>query len=140
MDRWLKNTALQAESRTARTYVVCPNNSQAVVGYYCLATGSVARAEVGNALGFVPDPVPAMVLGRLAVDLDYEGKGIGGGMLKDALQRTLLVSQTAGVRCILIHAIDEDAVSFYKRYEFLTFPTDPKILYLPIETIAASLT
>jgi GNAT superfamily N-acetyltransferase len=87
----------------------------------------------------MPDPVPVMILGRLAVDRGFEGRRIGSGLLKDALRRILGVADVVGVRAVLVHAIDEDAVRFYLRFGFVPFPTDGKTLFLPVETIVATL-
>jgi predicted N-acetyltransferase YhbS len=76
-----------------------------------------------------------IVLGRLAVHIDHHGKGIGNGLLKDALMRAVQVSQIVGSRAVLVHAIDQDAVVFYVRYGFVEFPQGSRSLFLPTETI-----
>ena len=80
-----------------------------------------------------------MVLGRLAVDLTYQRQGIGSGLLRDAIRRTLQVSQQAGIRAMLVHAIDDKAAAFYAAHGFTEFPPSTRILYLPVETIASAL-
>jgi GNAT superfamily N-acetyltransferase len=139
LDDWLRHRALKSEGATARTYVVCAGDL--VVGDYCLATGSVARASTPRALRRhgTPDPVPVMVLGRLAVDTRYQGKGIGAGMLRDAMYRALQVSRSVGCAAILVHALDQPAVDFYARYGFVEFPDGARTLFLPLATIAAAL-
>lgn len=104
LDSWLKNNAHKNQKNGAsRTYVVCFNTE--VVGYYCLSAGSVNRQEVsGKVARNMPDPIPVMVLGRLAVDIKHQGKGIGLGLIKDAVQRTLKASQIVGVRALLRHS------------------------------------
>jgi GNAT superfamily N-acetyltransferase len=140
---WLKGQALANEGRSARTYVVVATaGAQAgqVVGYYTLATGGVARSEVpGKIRHGLPNPVPVMLLGRLAVDARHQGQGLGPAMLKEAMQRTMAIAQAAGVRALLVHAIDDDAVTFYQRYGFILFPADSRTLFLPIETLIAAL-
>ena len=140
---WLKAHALDNESRASRTYVVVANSGPKagdVVGYYTLATGGVAISEMPRKLRHnLPNPVPVMLLGRLAVDLHHQKKRIGPAMLHEAMQRTLDISQSAGVRAIMVHAIDDDAVTFYMKYGFLLFPVDSRTMFLPIETIAAAL-
>jgi predicted N-acetyltransferase YhbS len=87
----------------------------------------------------MPPQVPVLVLGRLAVDLRHHGQGIGAGLLKDALRRALSVAAEAGVRAILVHAIDAEAVPFYTRYGFRAFPEGSLTFFLPMEEVAAAL-
>lgn len=85
-----------------------------VVGYYALATGAVASEEAtGRVRRNMPDPIPVMIIGRLAVDREYQGKGLGSALLRDAVLRTLQVADIGGIRAILLHAISEDAKRFY---------------------------
>jgi GNAT superfamily N-acetyltransferase len=136
---WLKNNAMRSEGKSARTYVVCEGN--VVVGYYCLATGRVSRAEVPKVIRGhgTPNTVPVVILGRLAVDTRYQKQGIGSGLLQDALRRALEVSVTIGAAAVLVHAIDDDAKAFYTSYGFIAFPADSRTLFLPMDTIGASL-
>jgi len=87
----------------------------------------------------LPDPVPVMVLGRLAVDIQYQRGGIGGGLLKDALLRALQVSAQVGVHAVLVHAIDENAKAFYAAYGFVEFPSGTRTFFLALESIAKAL-
>ena len=143
LNEWLKAHALDNEGRSSRTYVVVANTGpQAgdVVGYYTLATGGVARSEMPRKIRHdLPNPVPVMVLGRLAIDGRHQKKGIGRAMLTEAMQRTLEISQSAGVRALMVHAIDDESVTFYLKYGFMLFPADSRTLFLPIETFAAAL-
>lgn len=143
LTEWLKAHALDNEGRSSRTYVVLANTGpQAgdVVGYYTLATGGVARSEIPRKIRQdLPNPVPVMMLGRLAVDERHQKKGIGPAMLREAMQRTLDISQAAGVRALMVHAIDDEAVTFYLQYGFVLFPADSRTMFLPIETLAAAL-
>lgn len=136
---WLKNLAMKSEGKTARTYVVCEGTI--VVGYYSLATGGVVRAEVPKVLSRhgTPSTVPVVILGRLAVDARHHKQGIGLGLLQDALRRALEVSVAIGAAAVLVHAIDDDAKAFYTNYGFVAFPADSRTLFLPMDTIAASL-
>ena len=128
LNDWLQERALRSEGTSARTYVV--KDGRRVVGYYCLATGAVARSGLPRKIRHgLPDPVPVMVLGRLAVDKNHQRTGIGGGLLKDALRRTLQVSEQVGVRALLGHAIDEDAHAFYASYSFVEFPLASRTLF-----------
>ncbi|MBK1623895.1 GNAT family N-acetyltransferase [Afifella marina] len=138
LDSWLKNVAHRAEGRTARTYVVCLESR--TIAYYCLAAGAVTRQDLPSKLRRnAPEPVPMMVLGRLAVDRGFAGRGLGGGLLRDALQRTLRASSIIGCRGLVVHAIDVAAASFYAQYGFVEFPAASLSLYLPTETIRAAL-
>ena len=138
LDGWLKTTALRAEGRTARTYVVCDGKS--VVGYYCLATGSVNRAIApGGIRRNAPDPIPVVVIGRLAVTSALQGRGVGGGMLRDAFRRTIHVAEVAGCAAILVHAIDDNAVAFYERHGFVAFPSGARTLFLSIDALRSAL-
>ena len=107
LDDWLKRHALANEQAGgSRTYVVCARGR--VIGYYALATGGVAQAvATGRVRRNMPDPVPVIVLGRLAVDRAYQGRGLGVGLLRDAILRSLQAAELGGIRAILVHAISE---------------------------------
>lgn len=143
LNDWLKAHALDNEGRSSRTYVVVANTGpQAgdVIGYYTLATGGVTRSEMPRKIRQdLPNPVPVMMLGRLAIDERHQKRSIGPAMLREAMQRTLDISQSAGVRALMVHAIDDEAVTFYLQYGFVTFPADSRTMFLPIETLAAAL-
>ena len=115
LDDWLKRRALANEdSGASRTYVVSANGK--VIGYYALATGAVIlHAATGRARRNMPDPIPVMILGRLAVDKAHQGQGVGRALLRDAILRTLQAAAIGGIRAILVHAISEDAKRFYER-------------------------
>ncbi|MEH2364928.1 GNAT family N-acetyltransferase [Nostoc sp.] len=138
LNNWLKEKALKNEGDTARTFVVTVENQ--VIGYYCLATGSVTHlVAVSKAKRNAPDPIPCMLIGRLAVDTKWEGQGIGSGLLKDAIIRILSVSQIAGVRCILVHAKNEEAKRFYLKRGFQPSPIEPLTLMMTLKDIRASI-
>ena len=143
LDDWLRVHALKNEAKASRTYVtVAQAGEQAgsVIAYYTLAYGSVVREEVPRKIRQgLPNPVPVMVLGRLAVDRRHSGKAIGPAMLREALQRTIEASSIAGLRALIVHAIDDEAVGFYARYGFQVFPAGTRTLFLPIETLRRSL-
>jgi len=132
LDDWLKKRALANEdSGASRTYVVVAAGR--VVGYYALATGAVAQQEAtGKVRRNMPDPIPVMVLGRLAVDRAYQGRGLGVGLLRDAVLRTLQASAIGGIRAILLHAISDDAKRFYERCGFSESPLDPMTMMISI--------
>lgn len=137
LDDWLRFRALKNEGRSSRTYIVAEGRT--AVGYYCLSTGAEKRASVPSKMGRnAPDPVPLILLGRLAVDLNHQGMGIGAGLLKDALQRVAQISKAVGSRALIVHAIDQNAMAFYVKYGFIEFPYGSQTLFLPIETIAVA--
>jgi GNAT superfamily N-acetyltransferase len=104
-----------------------------VVGYYALSTGAVAHTQVpGRFKRNMPDPIPVIVLGRLAVDRSAHGKGVGTGLLRDAVLRTLQAAEIAGVRAILVHAISEAAKRFYEKYGFIASPVDPMTVIIAV--------
>jgi predicted N-acetyltransferase YhbS len=121
-------------SGASRTFVICQDNQ--VVGYYALASGSVERMASPKSIARnMPEPIPVMVLGRLAIDARMQGQRLGSALLKDALLRTLSVSKNVGIRAILVHAISEDAKRFYVGYGFQVSPIDPMTLMLPVRHI-----
>ncbi|HEX9756783.1 MAG TPA: GNAT family N-acetyltransferase [Nitrospiria bacterium] len=133
LDDWLRRRALaNEETGGSRTYVVCIGTR--VVGYYALANGAVAQEmTTGKIRRNMPDPVPVMILGRLAVDQAYQGRGIGQGLLRDAVLRTLQASEIAGIRVLLVHAISEDARQFSEKWGFATSPVDPMTLMITLK-------
>jgi len=138
LNDWLRRRALKNEGGSSRTYVVCAGD--AVAGFYCLAAGAVMRAEAPGALRRnMPEQVPVVLIGRLAVDGNHQGQGVGAGLLKDALLRALSIAEAIGVRAILVHALNDRAAAFYARYGFMPSPIDPQTLLLPMETAAAAL-
>ncbi|MDP7641123.1 MAG: GNAT family N-acetyltransferase [Alphaproteobacteria bacterium] len=134
MDDWLRERAAKNESLGAsRTYVVC--DGALVVGYYCLASGSVERMRSpGKLRRNMPDPIPVIMLGRLAVDRTWQGAGLGSALLKDAILRTLKAANIVGMRALLVNALDERAAQFYRHNGFLEPPFDPLVLMLPLKT------
>ncbi|MGB5298215.1 MAG: GNAT family N-acetyltransferase [Thiogranum sp.] len=136
LDEWLKRRALKNESSGAsRTFVVCSNDQ--VIGYYALATGSVGHRDTpGKVRRNMPDPIPVIVLGRLAIDERWQHAGLGRSLLRDAILRTLSVSQQAGVKALLVHTLSEDAKQFYLRNGFLVSPLDPMTLIISLQDAA----
>ena len=125
LDEWLRRRAPQNEtSGASRTYVICSGNR--IAGYYSLAVGAATHEQVpGRIRRNMPDPIPVMILGRLAVDKAFRGKGIGAGLLKDAVLRTSQAAEIAGIRALLVHAISDAAKRFYEAYGFISSPIDP---------------
>jgi len=134
LSAWLRKRALaNAASGVSRTYVVCTVDLQ-VVGYYALSAGSIAAASVtGRLRRNMPDPLPVIVLGRLAVHTDWAVRGIGSGLLKDAVLRAIQASALIGVRALLCHAIDDEAMGFYLKHGFESSPLDPVTLMLGLQ-------
>ena len=139
LDDWLKRRALQNESsRASRTYVVIAGGR--VVGYYALAAGAIAQAAAtGRVRRNMPEPIPVMVLGRLAVDRAYQGSGLGSALLKDALLRTLGAAEVAGIRAVLLHAISEEAKRFYSKHGFAESPLDPMTMMISLADVEKAL-
>lgn len=138
LNDWIRSRGLKNESRFSRTYVVCVGLR--VVAYVCISAGSVERAAApGKVRRNAPDIIPVSVIGRLAVDRAYSGKGLGADILADALHRIALASQNIGIAAVLIHAKDDAAKAFYLRCaEFIEYPGESRTLYLPIETVIAA--
>ncbi len=133
LDEWLRRRALVNQMTGASRTFVVTNELGQVLAYYALAAGAVSHQESpGNIRRNMPDPVPVMVLARLAVDQRLQGRQIGGAMLKDALQRAVSVAQNIGVRALLVHAINEPARLFYSHYGFVPSPANPMTLMLPL--------
>lgn len=138
LNAWLTQQARRNERNGASRTFVVTDGPKRVVAYYCLSTGAVARAEAPGAVRRnMPEPVPVMVLGRMAVDLAYRGRGIGRGLLKDAVLRTLQVASDVGVRALLVHAVSEEARRFYLHWGFHASPTHSRTLMLPLKQARA---
>lgn len=135
LDEWLKRRARRNEAEGApRTLVAC--SGRRVGGYHSLAAGSVFHAvATARARRNMPDPVPVILLGRLAVDRHWQGRGLGAGLLRDALLRALAAGETVGVRAVAVHAISAEAHAFYERHGFRASPIEPMTLIVTTEEI-----
>jgi GNAT superfamily N-acetyltransferase len=132
LDEFLSRHALgNHQAGTAKTYVAT-TDSHIVVGYYSLAASQILYADAPARLqkGAPRHPVPVVLLARLAVDRTWHGKGLGAGLLKDAIIRVLTAAEGLGVRALLVHAKDEAAKAFYERYDFVPLPSYPMHLVL----------
>ncbi len=138
LDEWLKRRALANQSSGAsRTFVVADQDGR-VCGYYALAAGAVAlQLATSSVRRNMPDPVPVMVLARLAVDRSTQGQHLGASLLQDAVNRVVAVSQNAGVRALLVHALHERAKQFYEHYGFQPSPTHAMTLMLRLSSVKA---
>lgn len=135
LDEWLVKRALANQSTGAsRTYVL--SQATKIIGYYALSNGGVAAAEApGKIKRNMPEPIPVMILGRLAIDQSWQGKGLGTDLLRDAVLRTMNAATISGIRALLVHAIDEHAEKFYKKNGFLSSPIRSLTLFLPLHPL-----
>lgn len=136
LNRFLIRHALQAQlSNTSQTYVA--PEERRVIGYHTLVVGAVVHERAPKRLkkGMARHPIPLMVLARLAVQVDRQGEGLGIGLLKDALLRTLNAADIAGVRAIAVHAKNDRARAFYEHFNFMPSPTDPMHLFLLLKDL-----
>jgi GNAT superfamily N-acetyltransferase len=110
---------------------------ETVIGFYTLVVGEIAFDDAPERLrkGLARHPVPIMLLARLAVDRHWQGKGVGSGLLKDAMRRTIQTADIAGIRALVVHAKDEKARAFYQHFDFVPSPTDPLHLYLLVKDL-----
>jgi GNAT superfamily N-acetyltransferase len=140
LNRFLIRHALQnQQAEASQTYVALAE--QQVVGYYTLVVGEVAYASAHERLtkGLARHPVPIMLLARLAIITTWQGKGLGSGLLKDAMQRTLQAADIAGIRAFAVHAKDDEAKSFYEHFGFTPLPSDAYHLFRLLKDIRAGL-
>jgi GNAT superfamily N-acetyltransferase len=138
LDDWLRDRALASEGLSARSYVICDTDAPVrVVGYYAISTAMEQRIALPSARlrRGMPEQVPLLLVGRLAIDRAFRGIGLGTELLSDALRRCLAASEIAGVRGVVAHAIDDDAVRFYQRHGFLLSPLGERVMVMPIETV-----
>lgn len=139
LDEWLRRRALANQvSGASRTFVVC-SDGERIVGFYSLATSTVSHAQAtGTLRRNMPDPVPMIMLARLAVDQSHQKMGLGEALLRDAQLRALQVADHVGVRGLLVHAVSDDARSFYVRWGFSPSAADPLLLMMRMTDIVAT--
>jgi GNAT superfamily N-acetyltransferase len=137
LDTWLTQRALRNQaSGASRTFVVC--DARRVVAYYALASSAVASdLATGRLRRNMPDPIPVVVLARLAVDRSYQGLGLGRALMQDAGRRVLNAADAIGIRGLLVHALDETAKEFYERLGFDSSPLDPMTLMITLADLRA---
>jgi GNAT superfamily N-acetyltransferase len=143
LDDWLKHRALASEGLSARTYVVCPESAPTrVVGYFCISTAMEHRSALPSARlrQGMPDQVPLLLIGRLAVDQSWRGKGLGSALLSDAVRRCLAAADIAGARAIVTHAIDDEAASFYAKHGFRASPLEQRVMLMPMDSARTAFT
>jgi GNAT superfamily N-acetyltransferase len=140
LDHWLKTRALSNQEK-GFTAVLVVHEVGRVVGYYGLAPTAVVPSVLPRSIrtGQPPDPVPCLLLGQLATDIGWAGRGIGTGLVKHALERCVQAAALVGGRALMVNAVDAEAAAFWQRRGFIPSKDDPLVLFRGITTIAASL-
>jgi GNAT superfamily N-acetyltransferase len=140
LDHWLKTRALSNQEK-GFTAVLVVHEANRVVGYYGLAPTAVVPGALPRSIrtGQPPDPVPCLLLGQLATDIAWAGRGIGTGLVRHALERCIAAAGLVGGRALMVNAVDKEAASFWQRRGFMPSRDDPLILFRSIAAIAASL-
>ena len=145
LNQWLRKRALRNQVEGAsRTYVVSDvvsnKDNRKVVGYYCIGAGSVsADISTGKIKRNMPDPVPVILLGRLAVDKDYANQGIGKGLMKDCYLRVVSIAEQVGVRALLVHALDDESRQYYLDLGFTESAIQARTLMVRVKDIVSVL-
>lgn len=135
LNEWIKKRAVKNQaSGASRCFVLC--NGKKVIGYYTLSAGAISHEAVSRSMRrSMPDPLPILLLGRLAVDKRYHNSGLGSALLRDAMLRAVSVASDAGIFAILVHALSESAKQFYLSRGFLESPLQPMTLMMTLETV-----
>jgi GNAT superfamily N-acetyltransferase len=136
LDQWIKQYALENHRSGAARVFVSTTTGDRVAGYYSLSSSSASKLDLPTRTGrSQPDPVPMALLGRLAVDQDSKGGGLGAGLLRDAMTRTLIAADTLGIRAMIVHAASPEAVKFYEKFGFEPSPTDEMHLSIMLKDV-----
>jgi GNAT superfamily N-acetyltransferase len=135
LDEWLKRRARPNEAAgAARTFILA--SDRRAIGYYSLAAASILHGiATSRTRRNMPDPVPAVLIGRLALDREWQRRGLGVGLLRDAVLRVTAAAETVGVRAILVHAMSDEAKRFYERFGFRASPVAPLTLMMTVEEV-----
>ncbi len=138
LDSWLRDRALaNLEIAASRTYVMCPPDSLTVIGYYALCMGQILNQEVtGSMRRNMPRQIPAVILGRLAIDQQWQGRGLGKALLLDAVQRSIRAAQEVSARLLIVHAISQAATEFYLHHGFVRLPLETPTFALDLNKFA----
>ena len=139
LDDWLKRRAYTNQiSGATRTFVLCVDNR--VVGYYALASGAISvQSALGKFRRNMPDPIPVVILARLAIDSSYQSQGLGRALFRDAALRVVQAADTIGIRGIIVHAISEEAKDFYLALGFILSPLEPMTLMISLNDLRDSI-
>ena len=134
LDDWLRGRAwANLQSAASRTYVICPAGSLKVIGYFSLSMGQILAADVIGAMRRnMPSQIPAVILGRLAIDRAWQAKGLGKALLADVISRTLRASSEVSARLVIVHAISPATEAFYLRHGFTRLPVEAPTLALDL--------
>jgi GNAT superfamily N-acetyltransferase len=137
LDDWLKRRAFANQTSGAtRTFAIC--NDDKVVGYYALASGGISsEAALGKFRRNMPNPIPVVILARLAIDSSYQGRGLGRALFRDAALRVIRAADTIGIRGIIVHAISAEAKNFYLALGFNESPIEPMTLMITLNDLCA---
>lgn len=137
MNNWLKNKALNNEiNNNSRTSVVCVENT--IIAYYSLCTGCIYHKNLSRKFKHrSPDPIPSLVLGRLAIDLKYQGQGLSKDLIKEIYIKTFKLSQIVAMKVLVVNALNSEIVSFYQKLGFVLSKTDPLLLLKSVDQIQA---
>ncbi|MBS3027773.1 MAG: GNAT family N-acetyltransferase [Dolichospermum sp. DET50] len=140
LEDWLKRRAYTNQiSGATRTFVICVDNR--VVGYYALASGAISiQSALGKFRRNMPDPIPVVILARLAIDSSYQSQGLGRALFRDAALRVVQAADTIGIRGIIVHAISEEAKDFYLALGFILSPLEPMTLMITLNDLRDSIT
>jgi GNAT superfamily N-acetyltransferase len=142
LDRWLREYAGQGQRRdTSRTFVVARADGE-VAGYYTLVAGQVERDQATGAVRAGTSkhfPIPICLIARLAVDRGAQGRGLGAGLLLDALRRAIGAAELVGIRAVVVHALDDEAARFYEHFSFAPVSDEPRTLMVPLAAVRAAL-
>lgn len=139
MDNWLKQRAMKNQATGASRTFVCCDSDLKVMAYYSLASSAVTmNTAPGRFRRNMPDPIPVVVLGRLAVDRSLHGQGVGRALVRDAGLRIIHVAETIGIRGMLVHALSDEAREFYLRVGFEPSPMDPMMLMVTLGDLVGS--
>jgi GNAT superfamily N-acetyltransferase len=135
LNEWLKKRALKNHLVGAsRCFVICDHHK--VIGYYCLSAGAISHeASPKEMRRNMPDPLPVLLLGRLAIDMEYHNKGLGSALLRDAMIRAVHVASDTGVFAVLVHALSDEAKKFYLSRGFVESPLQPMTLMMTLKTV-----
>jgi GNAT superfamily N-acetyltransferase len=140
LDDWLRRRALANMAIAAsRTYLVCPTGARRVIGFYALSMGQILNQEATGAMRRnMPRQIPAVILGRLAIDRNWQGRGLGAALLRDAVERSERAAGEVAARLLVVHAISPAAETFYRHFGFTRLPVETPTLALDLVKLAGA--